>query len=57
MIEYNYAKANHINKASDTEALFLDINQSIFSGIMTYKVFDKQDNFDFIINLIINALN
>ena len=37
------------NKAnsSDTEAPFLDLNLSITNGIVSSKIYDKRDDFDF----------
>ena len=31
----------------DTEALFLDLNLSITNGIVSSKIYDKQDDFNF----------
>ena len=38
-----------LNKAntSDTEALFLDLHLSIFNGLVSSKINDKCDDFDF----------
>ena len=38
-----------LNKAnsSDTEALFLDLNLSITNGIVSSKIYDKLDDFNF----------
>ena len=38
-----------LNKAntSDTEAPFLDLHLSISNGFVSYKIYDKRDNFDF----------
>ena len=38
-----------LNKAisSDTEAPFLDLNLSITNGIVSSKIYDKQDDFNF----------
>ena len=38
-----------LNKAnsSDTEALFLDLNLSITNGIVSSKIYNKQDDFNF----------
>ena len=33
--------------SSDTEAPFLDLNLSITHGIVSSKIYDKQDNFNF----------
>ena len=37
-----------LNKASssDTEAPFLDLNLSITNGIVSYKIYDKRDDFN-----------
>ena len=37
------------NKAntSDTEAPFLDLHLSISNGFVSYKIYDKRDDFDF----------
>ena len=44
-----YPTELQLNKAnsSDTEALFLDLNLSITNGIVSSKIYDKQDDFDF----------
>ena len=42
-IELQLNKAN----SSDTEAPFLDLNLSITNGIVSSKIYDKQDDFDF----------
>ena len=34
-------------KSSDTEAPFLDLNLSITNGIVSSKIYDKQDDFNF----------
>ena len=41
--ELQLSKAN----ASDTEAPFLDLNLSITNGIVSSKVYDKRDDFNF----------
>ena len=33
--------------ASDTEAAFLDLHLSITNGIVSTKIYDKRDDFDF----------
>ena len=44
-----YPTELQLNKAnsSDTEALFLDLNLSITNGIVSSKIYDKQDDFNF----------
>ena len=42
-IELQLNKAN----SSDTEALFLDLNLSISNGIVSSKIYDKRDGFNF----------
>ena len=42
-IELQLNKAN----ASDTEALFLDLNLSITNGIVSFKICDERDDFNF----------
>ena len=41
--ELQLKKAN----SSDTEAPFLDLNSSITNGIVSYKIYDKLDDFNF----------
>ena len=41
--ELQLDKANY----SDTEALFLDLNLSITNGIVSSKIYDKRENFNF----------
>ena len=41
--ELQLDKAN----SSDTEAPFLDLNLSITNGIVSSKIYDKQDDFNF----------
>ena len=41
--ELQLDKAN----ASDTEAVFLDLNLSIHNDIVSTKIYDKQDDFNF----------
>ena len=45
----NYPTELQLNKAnsSDAEAPFLDLNLSITNGIVSSKIFDKQDDFNF----------
>ena len=44
-----YSTEIQLNKAhsSDTEAPFLDLNLSITNGIVSSKIYDKRDDFDF----------
>ena len=44
-----YPTELQLNKAnsSDTEALFLDLNLSITNGIVSSKIYDKRDDFNF----------
>ena len=43
LVFYEINKAN----SSDTEAPFLDLNLSIPNGIVSSKIYDKQDDFNF----------
>ena len=43
--ELQLKKAN----SSDTEAPFLDLNLSISNGIVSSKIYDKRDDFNFVI--------
>ena len=48
MVGQIYPTELQLNKAnSDTEALFLDLNLSITNGIVSSKVYDKWDDFNF----------
>ena len=49
MVGQIYPTELQLNKAnsSDTEAPFLDLNLSITNGIVSSKIFDKQDDFNF----------
>ena len=49
MVGQLYPTELQLNKAnsSDTEAPFLDLNLSITNGIVSSKIYDKQDDFDF----------
>ena len=49
MVGQIYPTEFQLNKAnsSDTEAPFLDLNLSITSGIVSSKIYDKQDYFNF----------
>ena len=45
-IYYTELQLNRAN-SSDTEAPFLDLNLSITNGIVSSKIYDKQNNFNF----------
>ena len=49
MVGQIYPTELQLNKAnsSDTEALFLDLNFSITNGIVSSKIYDKRDDFNF----------
>ena len=49
MVDRIYPIELQLNKAnsSDTEAPFLDLNLSISNGMVSNKIYDKQDDFDF----------
>ena len=49
MVGQIYPTELKLNKAnsSDTEALFLDLNLSITNGIVSSKIYDKRDDFNF----------
>ena len=49
MVGQTYPTELQLNKAnsSDTEAPFLDLNLSITNGIVSSKIYDKQDDFNF----------
>ena len=49
MVGQIYPTELQLNKAnsSDTEALFLDLNLSITNGIVSSKIYDKRDDFNF----------
>ena len=49
LVSQIYPSELRLNKAnsSDTEAPFLDLNLSITNGIVSSKIYDKQDDFDF----------
>ena len=54
MINQIYPSKLRLNKAnsSDTEALFLDLHLAISDSCVSFKMYDKRDDFDFdIINL------
>ena len=49
MVNQIYPRELKLNKAntSDTEAPFLDLHLSISNGFVSYKIYDKLDDFDF----------
>ena len=49
MVGQIYPTELQLNKAnsSDTEASFLDLNLSITNGIVSFKIYDKRDDFNF----------
>ena len=49
MVSQTYPSELQLNKAitSDTEAAFLDFHLSISNVIVSTKIYDKRDNFDF----------
>ena len=49
MVDQIYPTELQLNKAnsSDTEVPFLDLNLSISNGIVSSKLYDKQDDFNF----------
>ena len=49
MVSQIYPSELHLNKAntSDTEAAFLDLHLSISNDIVSTKIYDKRDDFDF----------
>ena len=49
MVGQIYPTELQLNKAnsSDTEAPFLDLNLSITNGIVSYKIYDVRDDFNF----------
>ena len=51
MVKQIYPPELQLNKANntDTEAPFLDLPLSIANGIVSSKLYDKRDDFDFII--------
>ena len=54
MVGHIYPTELQLNKAnsSNTEAPFLDLNLSITNGIVSSKLYDKRDDFNFeIVNL------
>ena len=54
MVNRIYPPELQLNKAntSDTEAPFLDLHLSVSNGFVSFKIYDKRDDFDFhIVNL------
>ena len=53
MVSQIYPSELQLNKAytSDTQAAFLDLHLSISNDIVSTKIYDKRDNFDFEIAL------
>ena len=49
MVDQIYPTELHLNKtnSSDTKAPFLDLNSSITNGIVSSKIYDKRDDFNF----------
>ena len=49
MVSQKYPSVLQLNKAntSDTEAAFLDLHLTIFNDIVSTKIYDKRDDFDF----------
>ena len=49
MVKQIYPPELKLNKAyaSDTEAPFLDLHLSISNGLVSPKIYDKRDDFDF----------
>ena len=49
MVSQTYPSDLHINKAntSDTKAAFLDLHSSISNDIVSTKIYNKRDDFDF----------
>ena len=49
MVSQLYPTELQLNKANskDTEAPFLDLDLSITNGIVSFKIYDKQDDFNF----------
>ena len=49
MVNQIYSAELHLNKAntSDAEAAFLDLHLSISDYIVSSKIYDKRDDFDF----------
>ena len=51
MVSQIYPSELQLNKAniSDTKAAFLDLHVSIFNDMVSTKIYDKRDDFDFVI--------
>ena len=49
MVNQIYPPELQLNKAniSDTEAPFLDLHLSVANGFVSFKIYDKRDDFDF----------
>ena len=47
MVNQIYPSELQLNKASDTEAPFLDLHLSISNGFVSSKIYDKRDDLDF----------
>ena len=49
MVNRIYPPELQLNKTniSDTEAPFLDLHLSISNGFVSFKIYDKRDDFDF----------
>ena len=47
MVSQIYPSELQLNKTSDTKATFLDLHLSISNDIVTTKIYDKRDDFDF----------
>ena len=54
MVHRIYPTGLQLNKAnaSETEAAFLDLNLSIHNDIVSTKIYDKRDDFDFDIVIV-----
>ena len=56
MVGRIYPHELQLNKAnaSDTEAPFLDLHLSISNGVVSFKIYDKRDDFDFdVVNFLV----
>ena len=55
MVNQMYPPELQLNKAntSDTEAPFLDLHLSISNGFVSSKIYDKRDDFEFIVNILL----
>ena len=58
MVSQIYPSELQLNKAnaSDTEATFLDLHLSISNDIVSTKIYDKRDDFDFEIVLVLHPM-